>query len=174
MPMTKANSGFTPEFISGEMQRVKTNPDYKMSINVNAPIQEVFDFLLTRVDAYSPDAQSVSFDHSNSQKPETLGEDSERVTIMKNGKSLVQRLIKIDAPTSFTYFTDMQKTQLEVPITYSIADYEFIELEDGSVKADISVVYQPKSRMVAPLVRRSFNNAMNRDFTNAKRILEMQ
>ena len=100
IPITKANSDLSPEFISAEMLRVKTNPDYKMSINIDAPIQEVFDFLLTRVDAYSPDAQSVSFDHYNSQKPWSLGEGSERITMMKGNKSLVQRLIKIDAPAS--------------------------------------------------------------------------
>ena len=71
-------------------------------------------------------------------------------------------------------FTDMQKTQLEVPITYSIADYEFIEQKNGNVTANISVVYQPKSLITESLVRRSFNKAMNRDFTNAKRILEGQ
>ncbi len=174
MPVTNANNGFNPEFINAEMQRVKTNPDHEMSINVNVPRQEVFDFLLNRVDAYSPDARSVSFDHSNSQKPQALGKGSERITVMKNGKSLVQRLIKIDTPTSFTYFTDMQKTKLEVPITYSIAHYELREQEDKSVTATISVVYQPKSRMTASLVRKSFNRAMNRDFKNAERILEKQ
>ena len=174
MPITNADNGFSSEFINAEMQRVKTNPDNTVSINVSVPIQEVFDFLLTRVDAYSPDTRSVSFDHSNSQKPQALDEGSERITVMKNAKSLVQRLINIDAPTSFTYFTDMQKTQLEVPITYSIAHYEFTEQEDGSVTATISVVYQPKSRMTAPFVRRSFNKAMNRDFKNAERILETQ
>ena len=174
MPISQANSDFSPEFIRTEMQRVKANPDYKVSITIDAPIQEVFDFLLTRVDAYSPDARSVLFDHSNSKKIENLAEGSERITIMKGNKSLVQRLVKIDEPTSFVYFTDMQKTQLKVPITYSIADYEFIQQKNGKVIANISVVYQPKSRTVAPLVRRSFNKAMNRDFNNAKRILEME
>ena len=172
MPITNADNGLSSEFINAEMQRIKTNPDHKMSINVNAPIREVFDFLLTDVDDYSSGVRSVSFDHSNSQKSQALGEGSEGITTMKNGKSLVQRIIKIDAPNSFTYFTDMQKSQIEVPITYSIAHYEFIEEEDGSVSTVISVVYQPKSKITASFVRMNFNKAMNRDFKNAERILE--
>ncbi|MDJ0570648.1 MAG: hypothetical protein QNJ53_16605, partial [Pleurocapsa sp. MO_192.B19] len=37
-----------------------------------------------------------------------------------------------------------------------------------------AIVYQPKSRMTASFVRRSFNKAMNRDFKNAERILNSQ
>lgn len=74
---------FSSEFVNSEMQRVKTNPEYKMSINVNVSRQEAFDFLLVRVDAYSSDAKSVSFDHSNSTNPEALGEDSERAIMKK-------------------------------------------------------------------------------------------
>lgn len=166
-----ATSEFDSQFIDSEVARAIDNPDNSVEINVAQPADLVFDALLTRLAEYSEDIASISFDNSSSQNSNAVGVGSERITTMKDGKRLAQRIILYEPPLTFAYFTDMAKSTVRVPIDYSIGYYEFSKRQDGIVNAKVSVVYQPSSRLTAFLVRLGFNRALSRDFRKAEEYL---
>jgi hypothetical protein len=142
-----------------------------VEIIVAQPIDVVFDALLSRLAEYSESISDISFDNSNSQNSEAVGVGSQRITTMDDGKRLVQRIIIFEPPNTFAYFTDMAKSTVSVPIGYSIGYYQFSELQDETVKAEVSVAYKPSSRLTAFLVRLGFNRALSRDFKKAEEYL---
>lgn len=166
-----AASDYDDQFVLNELERAKSNPDNSTMLEVAQPIELVFDALLTRLAEYSENIASISFDHSAALKTGALGVGSERITTMDDGKRLVQRILIFEPPKRFAYFTDMAKSTVGAPIDYSIGYYKFSEQQDGRVKAAVSVVYKPSSRLTAFLVRLGFNRAMSRDFQKAEEYL---
>ena len=166
-----AASDYDNQFVLSELERAKSSPDNSTMLDVDQPIELVFDALLTRLAEYSENIVSISFDHSAAERTGSLGVGSERITTMDDGKRLVQRIIVFESPNTFAYFTDMAKSTVRVPIDYSIGYYEFSEQRDGRVKAKVSVVYEPSSRLTAFLVRLGFNRALSRDFQKAEEYL---
>ena len=164
---THAGDEFSPGFIQKELERAKTDPDHTTNIMVRGSIDEVFTFLLERLDLFISDARRVAFDHNNAEVPGALGVGSERRTTMANQRTLVQRMLHVASPTAFAYFTDMEQSTLEVPITYSVTYYQLTKQENGAVDVRVSVVFKPKSRVIGPLVRLGFKRGMNRDFKKA-------
>lgn len=165
-----AQESFPPEFIAEALQRAKSAPDHRVTIELNAPIDVVFDTLLMRLADYSDDVKSVAFEQTGAT-PQPIGVGSERITVLESDKTLVQRLVEFDPPRTFAYFTDMQKSEADLPIDYSIGQYELTEQDDGTVRAQISVVLQPSSALTGFVVRRVFNRAMDRDFKRAAAFL---
>ena len=162
---------FDGQFIAAEVARAIASPDNTVEIIVAQPIDLVFDALLSRLAEYSESISDISFDNSNSQNSEAVGVGSQRITTMDDGKRLVQRIIIFEPPNTFAYFTDMAKSTVSVPIGYSIGYYQFSELQDKTVKAEVSVAYKPSSRLTAFLVRLGFNRALSRDFKKAEEYL---
>lgn len=162
---------YSSDFIRSEVLRAEENPDSGTSIRVDMAIELVFDALLSRLDEYTEDVASVSFEHDSSSMPGALGVGSERITTMTDGNILVQRIVTYRPPEEFAYFTDMALSTVSVPIDYSVGHYRFIELDDDIVEARVSVAYKPSSRLTALLVRIGFNRALTRDFRNAEAYL---
>ena len=162
---------FDGQFIAAEVARAIASPDNTVEIIVAQPIDVVFDALLSRLAESSESISDISFDTSNSQNSAAVGVGSQRITTMDDGKRLVQRIIIFEPPNTFAYFTDMAKSTVSVPIGYSIGYYQFSELQDKTVKAEVSVAYKPSSRLTAFLVRLGFNRALSRDFKKAEEYL---
>lgn len=164
---TVAQQQFSDSFIEQELSRVKTDPDNTVTIFVDAPIEYVYEFLLERLDLYTEDAATVSFDHSSATRENAFSIGSQRTTKMKNGGTLLQRFIVADQFSSYAYFTDISKSTLSVPLKYSLGYYEFQEISEARTKVTVAVVYQPSSRLLGFIVRRAFNAAFSRDFNHA-------
>lgn len=162
---------YEPEFIRAEILRAEEAPDSSTAIQIDLPIESVFDALLTRLAEYTEDVSSIRFDHFGSSTPGELGVGSERITTMTNGDTLVQRIMVYQPPEEFAYFTDMTLSTVDVPIEYSVGHYRFRELADGRIEARVSVVFEPSSRLTAFLVRIGFSRALSRDFENAESYL---
>ncbi len=165
---------FDTNFAKNEMQRAISNPDTQVSLTVSASKQRVFDALLKQVDRYSEDAISVTFDHSGSESINALGIGSVRRTEMGNGDLLFQRIIHVDEPNSFAYFTDMTLSTVNVPLDYTVGYYSLQQLSSSVVQATVSVAYQPSSRLTGFVVRRLFNRAVRQDFAKAEQYLNAE
>lgn len=166
-----SQQSFDNAFVSTQLQRAIEKPDTQVNIQVNAPMSQVFSTLLNNVHDYSDSAVAIEFDHSNSDVLNSLGIGSERITHMEDGKILVQRILQLNEPTSFAYFTDMQKSTVDVPIAYTVGHYQLTQIDDELVEAQVSVAYQPKSRLTGFIVRRIFNSAVKKDFQKAELLL---
>ena len=158
------------DLIERELARAINEPDNRVSIVVEQPIDLVFDALLRRLPEYSDDIARVHFDHGDATVPGTLGVGSLRITTMESGETLAQRIVLFDPPRVFAYFTDMNRSTVNVPIDYSVGHYTFSESAD-EVTATVSVAYRPSSRLTAFLVRLGFNRAMSNDFERAEAFL---
>jgi hypothetical protein len=170
---TMAQRPFDESFAAIEMQRAINDPDTQVSLNVAAPVQEVFDALLKQVDKYSDDAVKVSFDNAGSETAERVGVGSIRRTEMKNGDLLFQRIIHFNEPFSFAYFTDMTLSTVGAPLDYTVGYYEVQQLANSTVEATVSVAYQPSSLLSGFILRRLFNRAVRQDFAKAEQYLNM-
>ena len=166
-----AASEYADAFIDAELERAISDPDNSTALDVDQPIEIVFDALLTRLAEYSEDITEIGFDHSEARVPGEPGVGSLRTTSMTDGTRLVQRIILFDPPQRFAYFTDMSLSTVRVPIDYSIGYYSFSEQRDGRVGARVSVTYEPSSRLTAFLVRLGFSRALSRDFRRAEEFL---
>jgi hypothetical protein len=169
-----AQQPFDADFAADEMQRALNDPDTSVSLKVTASQQQVFDALLKQLDRYSDDAVKVSFDHSGSEQPNRLGVGSIRKTEMKNGDLLFQRIIQLDEPSSFSYFTDMTISTVNVPLDYTVGYYSIKQTDSSSVEATVSVAYQPSSVLTGFIVRRVFNRAVRQDFAKAEKFLNAE
>ena len=169
-----AQQPFNAAFAAAEIQRALSDPDTRVSLNVIASQQQVFDALLKQVDKYSEDAVQVTFDNTASENPNALGVGSVRRTEMKNGDLLFQRIILFNEPSSFAYFTDMNLSTVNVPLSYTVGHYAVEQLNSSTVEATVSVAYQPSSRLSGFVVRRLFNRAVRQDFAKAEQFLNAQ
>lgn len=168
-----AQTGYDDEFIQRELERVVTDPENSVTIDVDAPVDYVFEFLMERLDLYTEDAQTVSFDSDPELKPRArVG--TERTTVMSDGGTLVQRFLEVEPASTYAYFTDISKSTLSVPLKYSLAKYQFSETGAEKSQVTISVVYEPSSRLTAFIVRRLFNSAFERDFKGAAAIMSQR
>ena len=91
---------------------------------------------------------------------------------MASDEFLLQRFLIIGPPSSFAYFVDMERSTLSAPLVYSISRYQLTETTPETTQLDIAVVYQSSTRLLAFLVRRGFNSALERDFDAAVAIIE--
>lgn len=169
---TVAGQEITESFIVDELARTQSDPDSAISLAINAPRDFVFDFLTRRVHEYVSDARAVEFDHDSSVQAKQLGVGSERRIIMASDEFLLQRFLIIEPPSSFAYFVDMERSTLSAPLVYSISRYQLTETTPETTQLDIAVVYQSSTRLLAFLVRRGFNSALERDFDAAVAIIE--
>ncbi|MFT4887196.1 MAG: hypothetical protein ACJA2Q_000187 [Pseudohongiellaceae bacterium] len=164
-----AQPSYDSVFIQAELERVVSDPENSVTISVDAPVDYVFRFLMERLDLYTNDAETITFDNSAGKGIKAAG--TERITTMKEGGTLVQRFLIMEPTSTYAYFTDISKSTLSVPLKYSLAKYEFTEIDVNKTAVKISVVYQPSSRLTGFIVRRLFNSAFERDFNNAARIM---
>jgi len=169
-----AAENFSAQFIAAQLERAHLEPDHRVTIEVNQPLEVVFDVLLKRLADYSDDVVSISFVDADKTTQSNPGVGSERITTLANGDKLVQRLLLFEAPYRFAYFTDMNKSTASVPIQYSIGHYVFEDLGNGKTRAQISVAYAPSSRLLSLFVRAGFSRALQRDFANAEKFLNSQ
>ncbi len=161
-------------FIESELQRAATAPDSQISITVDVPIDQAFNTLLTRVHDFSETATALEFNHINSITPGKLNIGSERITSMEDGTKLSQKIIAFNPPLFFVYFTDMDKSTVDVALSHTIGYYTLQKNENDSTTADISVAYKPSSRFTGFIVRRLFNRAFQKDFKNAEALLNRE
>ena len=174
-----AAENFSEQFIAAQLERAQVEPDHRVTIEVDQPVEVVFEVLLKRLADYSDDVVSIRFVNgvtANEANPGVGSEraGSERITTLANGDELVQRLLLVEAPYRFAYFTDMNKSTASVPIQYSIGHYVFEDLGNGKTRAQISVAYAPSSRLLSLFVRAGFSRALQRDFANAEKFLNSQ
>ena len=155
------------ELIAAELRRTAIAPDTMATVSINAPIEFVFDFLSRRPDDYTENAVGVTFDHTDSEITGVLAIGSDRSITMENGETLVQRFLHFDAPASYAYLTDMQRSTFSAPLNYSIARYELSAQADGGTTLRVALVYEPSSRWMAFFVTRAFNAAVQNDFERA-------
>ena len=167
-----AQASYDSVFIDAELERVVSDPENSVTISVDAPVDYVFRFLMERLDLYTKDAETITFDTSAGEGIKAVG--TERTTTMKEGGTLVQRFLIMEPTSTYAYFTDISKSTLSVPLKYSLAKYEFTEVDANKTSVKISVVYQPSSRLTGFIVRRLFNSAFERDFNNAAKIMRQR
>jgi hypothetical protein len=167
--VVNAQASYDSVFIDAELERVVSDPENSVTISVDAPVDYVFRFLMERLDLYTKDAETITFDSSLGEGIKGVG--TERTTTMKEGGTLVQRFLIMEPSSTYAYFTDISKSTLSVPLKYSLAKYEFAEIGANKTSVKISVVYQPSSRLTGFIVRRLFNSAFERDFNNAARVM---
>lgn len=165
-----AQASYSDEFIQTELERVDRDPENTVTISVDAPAHYVFRFLMERLDLYTKDAETISFNTGTGEGIQaSVG--TERTTTMKEGGTLVQRFLIMEPSSTYAYFTDISKSTLSVPLKYSLAKYAFTKVDSNTTTVKISVVYQPTSRLTGFIVRRLFNSAFERDFNNAAKIM---
>ena len=140
------------EFIQQELARTQFDPDHTVTFEVNAPSDFVFEFLIRRV----ADTGSI------------------RITTMENTEQLVQRILLFEPPFSYAYYTDIKASTIEVPLDYSLARYNLVELDNNRTRLQISVVYKSSSRLLSYFVRRAFNSALESDFELAMHKIEQE
>ena len=162
------------EFIQQELARTQFDPDHTVTFEVNAPSDFVFEFLIRRIADYANDAVSVKFDHNNSLTQDRLDTGSIRITTMENTEQLVQRILLFEPPFSYAYYTDIKASTIEVPLDYSLARYNLVELDNNRTRLQISVVYKSSSRLLSYFVRRAFNSALESDFELAMHKIEQE
>ena len=162
----------TPDFPVSELERVRTDPDIAVTVDIDAPRAFVFTFLSSHPDDYIPDAVSVEFDHADSQTTGTLDTGSERILTLEDDGFLVQRFLEYDLPAGFTYLTDSERSTVSVPMRYAITRYTLTALNDGRTRLEVAVVYEPDSRFLAFFISRAFRSALNRDLQQAAAIIE--
>lgn len=160
--------GVSEAEMAQELQRAETDPDQQVQFVTQAPPDYVFNFLLRRVPEYSSDASSLRF----ADPGRAPGVGSERIIVMADGKQLSQRILRYEPVSEYAYFTDMQRSSVEVPLLYSLGHYRFRETESGGTEVRVSVVYQPSSRLFAFLVRSAFNRALKRDLQRAATLID--
>lgn len=165
-----AQASYSNAFIQAELERAASDPENSVTISVDAPADYVFRFLMERLDLYTKDAETITFS-TNDGEDFKASVGTERTTVMKEGGTLVQRFLIVEPTFTYAYFTDINKSTLSVPLKYSLAKYEFTEIEPNKTMVKISVVYEPSSRLTAFIVRRLFNSAFERDFNNAAKIM---
>lgn len=173
--MPGAAEALNESFIKQELERTQSAPDSVASVSIAAPPEFVFDFLSRRPHDYTSDAVGVEFDHSESESAEgDISRGSIREITMNDGGTLVQRFLIYDAPVTYAYLTDMENSTVSAPLNYIITRYELSELTGGGTDLQISLVYEPSSRLLAFLVRQAFRSALTRDFERAAGLIEEQ
>lgn len=165
-----AQDSYDSEFIQAELERAERNPEKSVTISVDAPADYVFRFLMERLDLYTKDAETITF-NTGTRNSIQASVGTERTTTMKEGGTLVQRFLIMEPSSTYAYFTDISKSTLSVPLKYSLAKYVFSQRDANTTTVKISVVYQPTSRLTGFIVRRLFNSAFERDFKNAAKIM---
>lgn len=161
-------------FVSDQLQRAQLNPDHRVSFELRAPLEFVFEYLSERVADYADNAVAVEFNHDESRAVDELGVGSKRITLMENNDTLVQRFLLYQPPIRYAYFTDMAASTIEVPLAYSLSYYELTTHESGMTKLDISVVYESSSRWFGFFVNRAFRSALENDFARAVQQIEQE
>lgn len=174
MLAASAGAAVDETLIQQEYLRLQSEPDHAVTFEISAEQEFVFDFLTQRVHDYTTRADSVSFDHANSAIENNLGPGSLRITTMENSEQLVQRFLFYDPPNGYAYFTDMEKSTVDVPLSYSLARYELMRMDDERTRLRVSVVYQSSSRLLSFFVRRAFNSALENDFASAVELIEAE
>jgi hypothetical protein len=162
---------FSASFIREQVEKAKTEPNNRVLLNIDQPIEVVFQALLAELPNYSDDVVSTLFDNANSLSRNELDVGSRRISTMENEDILVQKIILFDPPNSFAYFTQMFVSTIKAPIDFSVGYYQFTEQANGRTAVEVSAVFRPSSRLTAFLVRFAFNRAFEQDFKNAEEYL---
>jgi hypothetical protein len=162
---------FSDSFIREQFEKAKSEPNNRVLLDIDQPIEVVFQALLAELPNYSDDVVSTLFDNSNSLRRNELDVGSRRISTMENEDILVQKIILFDPPNSFAYFTQMVESTVNAPIDYSIGHYQLTEQANGRTAVEVSAVFRPSSRLTAFLVRFAFNRAFEQDFKNAEEYL---
>ena len=162
---------FSDSFIREQFEKAKSEPNNRVLLDIDQPIEVVFQALLAELPNYSDDVVSTLFDNSNSLSRNELDVGSRRISTMENEDILVQKIILFDPPNSFAYFTQMSESTVNAPIDYSIGHYQLTEQANGRTAVQVSAVFRPSSRLTAFLVRFAFNRAFEQDFKNAEEYL---
>tara|TARA_B100000686_G_C16539407_1_gene836627 strand:+ start:376 stop:954 length:579 start_codon:yes stop_codon:yes gene_type:complete len=169
---TSFSSEINEEFIRQELLRIQNSPDHSVSFEIDAPREFIFQFLTHRVQDYVNNAEAITFSHVNSISEDRLGAGSIRITTMENGEELVQRFLSYDPPSTYAYFTDMEASSVNVPLSYSLAHYELTYITSEKTNLRVSVVYRSSSRLLSFFVKRAFNSALEDDFAAAAKLIE--
>jgi hypothetical protein len=162
---------FSDSFIREQFEKAKSEPNNRVLLDIDQPIEVVFQALLAELPNYSDDVVSTLFDNSNSLSRNELDVGSRRISTMENEDILVQKIILFDPPNSFAYFTQMSESTVNAPIDYSIGHYQLTEQANGRTTVQVSAVFRPSSRLTAFLVRFAFNRAFEQDFKNSEEYL---
>ncbi|NKB33235.1 MAG: hypothetical protein GKR91_09060 [Pseudomonadales bacterium] len=169
--LVSAAETISDDLIAQELERATTDPDSEVLFYVEAPINEVFDFLVSRLADFSADVSSASFNHSASLSPGQLGVGSDRIVNLDDGKMLVHQFLSVNRPDSFAYLTDMERSTADIPIDYSIVYYRLTANGDSQTIMNVTAVYKSSSSLLSMFVRRAFNSALEADFSKATEIL---
>lgn len=162
---------FSDSFISEQLAKAKNDPNNRVVLDIDQPIEVVYRALLSELSSYSDDVVSTTFDNSRSSRLNELDTGSRRITTMENTNILVQKIILFDPPNSFGYFTEMSESTVNAPLDYSIGHYQLSEQANGRTTVEVSAVYRPSSRLTAFLVRFAFNRAFEQDFRRTEEYL---
>ena len=162
---------FDDSFIEEQLELLKNEPSNRVVLDIDLPIEEVFSALLSGLPNYSDDVIELRFDNSQSLKKDSIGVGSRRFSTMDNEGILVQKIVAYDPPNTFSYFTEMSRSTVSIPIDFSLGHYELSVQADGRTRAEVSALYKASSRLTGFLVRLLFNRAFEQDFKKAEAYL---
>jgi hypothetical protein len=162
---------FSDSFIGEQLAKAQSDPNNRVVLDIDQPIEVVYRALLAELPSYSDDVVSTLFDNSNSLSDSEPGAGSRRISTMANADILVQKIILFDPPNSFAYFTEMSESTIGAPLDYSIGLYKLSEQTNGRTTVEVSATYKSSSRLTAFLVRFAFNRAFEQDFRRAEEYL---
>ena len=174
MQLVAGESLIDQSVIATELDRTFNDPDSEVIIDIDAPRDFVFDFLINHVDEFADNADSLDFDNSGARVPGALGIGSERIITLTEGETLLQRFLMFDPPVGYAYHVDMARSTVDIPLEYSISRYQLSEMDAGSTRLEVSVVYESNARLLGFIIRRAVKSTLRREFEKAASIIEAE
>lgn len=156
------------------LNRSLSEPDSQIVIDIKAPRQYVFDFMVNKTNEFVKNASDLRVDHSASLTPGMLSEGSERVIYFESGEKLFERFIAIDAPSSFSYYVDTELSETKNTLKYSVSNYRLEEISNSETRVVVSVAFRAETKVPHFIVKRAVNSALRRDFNKAVALIESQ
>ena len=139
-----------------------------VTMQIDRPVGEVFDFLLREVDVYSEDIMAVAFDNDASAVPGQIALGSVRICTMTNGKRLVEPLVAFSQDRYYAYTTDPERSTMKLPIRDVVLFYTFEEKGPASTLVTVRAHYTPDVFALArPLVNAVFKRNIDKTFAGA-------
>lgn len=137
-------------------------------MQIDRPVDEVFDFLLQEVDVYSDDIMAVAFDNDSSVVPGQIGLGSVRICTMTNGKRLVEPLVAFSQNRYYAYTTDPERSTMKLPIRDVVLFYTFERKAPASTLVTVRAHYTPDVfAPMRPIVNMLFKRNIDKTFAGA-------
>ena len=136
-------------------------------MHFDRPADEVFEFLLTRVDEYSESVVAVAFDHSSSTTPGSFGVGSVRICTFDNGKVLREPLTVYEPHRYYAYTVDSENSTFSIPLRDVLLFYSFEERGTDGTLVTVRAHHTPKIWLATPVITGAFNRDVAKTFAGA-------